>query len=49
LLLIKANPEKFEVLEKRKISEQETWAHLAVVDGQMVIREQNALAVWEWK
>jgi len=30
LLLIRATPEKFDLLDTRKISNQETWGHLAV-------------------
>ncbi|MFO1019391.1 MAG: hypothetical protein U0903_01635 [Planctomycetales bacterium] len=30
LLLLKANPKKFELIDERNVSDQETWAHLAV-------------------
>ncbi len=49
LLLIRANPEKFELLGSRKISEDSTWAHLAVSGNQVIVRELKALAVYEWK
>ncbi len=49
LYLIKATPEKFEVLDERKISEQETWAHLAVVGNELFVRELKGMMVWEWK
>ena len=48
LYLLRANKEKFEQLDKRKISEGETWAHLAVAGDQIFIRELNALTVWRW-
>ena len=48
LLLLHANPEEFEVLDRRQIAEDETWAHLAVVDDLLVIRELGALAVYRW-
>lgn len=48
LLLLQANPEEFEVLDRRQIAEDETWAHLAVVDDLLVIRELGALAVYRW-
>lgn len=48
LLLLRANPEEFEVLDRRQIAEDETWAHLAVVDDLIVIRELGALAVYRW-
>lgn len=49
LLLIKANPEKFELLDSQKVSDQECWAHLAIVGNEIFIRELNALSAWRWK
>ncbi len=49
LLLIKANPKKFELLEERKLSDQETWAHVAVCGEEVFVRELNALSVYQWK
>ena len=43
LLLIRANPEKFELLGRRKISNDETWAHLAIHGDQIVVRELKGL------
>ena len=48
LMLIAANPERFDLLDSRKMSEDETWAHLAVVGDRIVIRELNAIAVYRW-
>lgn len=48
LLLIKANPEKFELLQEKKISEQDTWAHLALSGNRLYIRELKGLTAWEW-
>ncbi len=49
LLLINATPEKFDLTEKRQISDQETWAHLAVCRGVVIVRELNALSVYDWQ
>lgn len=49
LYLIKANPEKFDLLDERKISKQETWGHLAVCGDEVYVREQKALAVYRWQ
>lgn len=49
LLLIKANPEEFELLDRRQISEQETWAHLAIVDQELYIRELGGLLRLDWQ
>lgn len=48
LLLIKANPEKFELLDSRKVSEAETWAHLAISGEELFVRELEALAAYRW-
>lgn len=49
LLLIRANPEKFELLDTRKVSDDPTWAHLAVCGNEIFIRELNAMTKLEWK
>lgn len=49
LLLIRANPEKFELLDSRKISEKATWAHLAVCGDEIFIRELSAVAAYRWR
>lgn len=49
LLLLKANPNAFELLDKRKVCDQETWAHLAVCGDENFVRELTALSVFRWK
>jgi outer membrane protein assembly factor BamB len=49
LRLIRATPEKFDLLSTRKISDDETWAHLAISGDQLFIRELNALAAYRWE
>lgn len=49
LRLIAANPEAYTVIDEMPIAESETWAHLAVVDQQLVVRELEALSIFEWK
>jgi hypothetical protein len=48
LLLIKANPAAFELVDRRKVSDQETWAHLAVSDDEVYVRELTALSAYRW-
>ncbi len=48
LLLINANPEKFDLVDRRKISKQSTWAHLAVAGDTIFVRELKAQAVYKW-
>jgi outer membrane protein assembly factor BamB len=48
LLLINATPEKFDLLDSRKIAEN-SWAHVAVVGDEVFIRELKAMTVYRWK
>lgn len=49
LLLIRANPDAFELLERRPVSDSPTWAHLAVAGNRVAIRALNELLVLEAK
>ncbi len=48
LLLIKANPEKFEIIDKVKVSDSSTWAHLAIHGDEVYIRSLNQLIAFKW-
>lgn len=48
LILFRASKEKFDVLDRRKLTGGETWAHLAAADDQVFIRELNALVTYRW-
>lgn len=48
LLLIKANPEKFELIDSRKVAE-DSWAHIAVSGNEIFVRALNDLAVYRWE
>lgn len=48
LLLIHANPEKFELLDSRHISDDPTWAHLAVRDDEVFVRTLKSQIAFEW-
>jgi len=49
LLLIRARPDKFDLLDRRKISRAQTWAHLVVCGEEIFIREQRAIAAYRWR
>lgn len=49
LLLLKANPREFELIDQAKVSDEETWAHLAVVGEDLYVRELNGLAAYRWR
>jgi len=48
LLLLNANPEKFELLSQRHVSDSPTWAHLAVCDNEVFVRDLKGLTVHRW-
>ncbi|MEZ6058017.1 MAG: pyrrolo-quinoline quinone, partial [Planctomycetaceae bacterium] len=48
LLLIHATPEKFDLIDTLKISDDPTWAHLAVCDNELFVRELNAIVCYRW-
>ena len=48
LFLIQASPDEFLLIDERKISDQETWAHLAIAGSEVIIREQKGISVYEW-
>ncbi len=49
LYLIDANPNQFSILEKRKLSTSETWAHLAIYGKTLFIRDLDGINCFEWK
>jgi len=48
LLLIRANPDQFELMDRRTIADAETWGHLAVAANQVFVRELKAVAAYRW-
>ncbi len=48
LFLFRANREKFDLLDQRKLTSAETWAHLAVAGDELFVRELNALVAYRW-
>ncbi|MDJ0841629.1 MAG: PQQ-binding-like beta-propeller repeat protein [Acidobacteriota bacterium] len=49
LILLKANPAKFEILDRREVSNSSTWAHLAVAGNQIFVRELKGLTTFTWE
>lgn len=49
LLLVEADPKKFRVIDRMKVSDQPTWAHLAVCDDEVFIRDLRGLTAYRWK
>jgi outer membrane protein assembly factor BamB len=49
LYLLRANPKQFDLLDKRRLSDAESWAHLAAAGEELFVRELNALTAYRWK
>lgn len=49
LLLIKANPQEFQLIDQFQVSEDEAWAHLAVAGDELFVRELRAIASHRWR
>lgn len=49
LYLFRATPEKFDLLDSRKISDEETWAHVTLCGDHLIVRELKAIAVYRWR
>lgn len=48
LMLLRANPEKFDLIDTRKVGDN-TWAHLAVTPDRIFIRDLKQLVIYRWK
>nr|MCU0710068.1 PQQ-like beta-propeller repeat protein [Pirellula sp.] len=48
LRLIAHDPKEFQLLDERKVSDEEAWAHVAVAGSNVVIRTQKSLQMYEW-
>ena len=49
LLLIRADPTKFDLLDRRRVSTAQAWAHLVVCGEEVFVREQRAIAAYRWR
>lgn len=47
LIMFTASPEKFDLISELRVSDQETWAHIAAVGDQLFIRELNAITAFD--
>lgn len=49
LILIRANPDSLEIIDRQKVSKSPTWAHLAVTGEEVYIRDLKGLTKYNWK
>jgi outer membrane protein assembly factor BamB len=48
ILLIDANPEEFKVVDRLKISDDPTWAHIAISGDEVYVRSLKSLMAFKW-
>jgi hypothetical protein len=48
LLLVRANSQHFELLDRRRLTNDSTWAHLAVCGNEVFVRELRAMTAYLW-
>jgi len=48
LMMLRANPERFELIDERKVGD-DTWAHLAVTEDRVFVRDLGKLVIYQWK
>jgi outer membrane protein assembly factor BamB len=49
LRLIRATPEKYELLGEAKVADKESWAHVAVDRGMVFVRDLDGITAYGWK
>jgi outer membrane protein assembly factor BamB len=49
LRLIKATPEDYQEIYSRRVSDETTWAHVAVSDDQVFVRGLDSITAWKWQ
>lgn len=48
LYLVRANPDKFDLLDERKLGEPDAWGHLAVCGEELFVRDLKGLTAYRW-
>jgi len=49
LLLIEADPSEFRLLDRKKVSEKECWAHVAVAGNEVLVRDLGGVVLFDWR
>ncbi len=48
LVLVKANPEAFELLDKKEITDREAWGYLAIRGDELYVRDLESIRALRW-
>jgi outer membrane protein assembly factor BamB len=48
LRLVRANAERFELIDEREVAQSSTWGHIAVSGDHLFVREMEAVSTFRW-
>lgn len=48
-LLIKADPQEFRLLDRKEVTNAESWAHLAVCGSELFVRDMRGISAFLWE
>lgn len=48
LLLIEAVPDEFRLLDRKQISDKECWAHVAISNNEILVRDLGGVTLFDW-
>jgi hypothetical protein len=48
LLLIEAVPDEFRLLDRKEVSDKDCWAHVAVRQSEIVVRDLGGVTLFDW-
>ena len=49
LLIFSLTPKEFKIIDTKKVSDQSTWAHLALCGDEIFVRELKGITKFNWK
>ncbi len=49
LLLIEAVPDEFRLLDRKEVSDKECWAHVAVSNNEILVRDLGGVTLFDWR
>ncbi len=48
LVLLRANPEAFELLDRKEITKREAWGYLAIRGDEVYVRDLESIRAFRW-
>ena len=48
LVLLSANPERFELLDRKEVTSKEAWGYLAIRGDRVYVRDLESIRAYDW-